>query len=111
MARDGRPCRVRRVDHATRTVTILGHRTSIAMEPALWAVFDRVVAHRGGTPAALMAEIDKRRRPGGSFTSALRVFLVTWLVARADAGARPGRANLRAMDATAATAAERRLSA
>jgi len=81
------------------------------MEPALWAVFDRVVAHRGGTATALLAEIDKRRIPGGSFTSALRVFLVTWLVARVDACARPGRANLRAMDATAASAAERSLSA
>lgn len=83
MSGPAHPCRgFRRGDHVIRSVIVSGHRTTMAMEPPLWAAFDRVVSVRGGTAADLLSEIDRRRRPGGTLTSAVRVFLVMWLEAR-----------------------------
>ncbi|WP_448579888.1 ribbon-helix-helix domain-containing protein [Thermaurantiacus sp.] len=57
-----------------RSLTIQGHRTSVALEPEFWAAFDQAVLRRGVTAAALMAEIDTARdRP---LASAIRVFLL-----------------------------------
>lgn len=55
-----------------RSLTIQGHRTSVALEPEFWAVIDVAAAKRGVATSALVAEIDEARdRP---LASALRVF-------------------------------------
>ena len=56
-----------------RSVTIAGHRTSVALEPEFWAAIDAVAARRGLTLAALVAEIDGARSPDRNLASALRV--------------------------------------
>lgn len=56
-----------------RSVSIAGHRTSIALEPAFWAVLERMAAQRRASLAALVAELDAARDPRVPLASALRV--------------------------------------
>ena len=65
-----------------RSITIAGHRTSVALEPEFWAALDRAAAARGFPLARLVAEIDEARGQG-NLASALRVFVL----AEAQAGA------------------------
>ena len=55
-----------------RSLTIQGHRTSVALEPEFWAVIDRAAADRGVATGALVAEIDEARAT--SLSRALRLF-------------------------------------
>jgi predicted DNA-binding ribbon-helix-helix protein len=55
-----------------RSFTIARHRTSVALEPAFWAVLESVAAERGMSLTALVAEIDAAEKPGG-LASALRL--------------------------------------
>lgn len=58
-----------------RSVSLAGHRTSVALEPAFWAVLDAAAGRRGLALAALVAEIDAGRAdPAIPLASALRVF-------------------------------------
>ncbi len=56
-----------------RSMTIAGHRTSVALEPEFWAAIDALAARRGLALAALVAEIDGARSPDRNLASALRV--------------------------------------
>lgn len=56
-----------------RSLSIAGHRTSVALEPAFWAVLERMAAQRRASLAALVAEIDAARDPRIPLASALRV--------------------------------------
>lgn len=58
-----------------RSITIAGHRTSIALEPEFWAALDVIAARRGWALARLVAEIDEARGQG-NLASALRVFVL-----------------------------------
>ncbi|HUJ46552.1 MAG TPA: ribbon-helix-helix domain-containing protein [Rhizomicrobium sp.] len=55
-----------------RSVTIAGHRTSVALEPEFWAILDAQAAAAKQSFAKLMAKIDRERgeRP---LASALRL--------------------------------------
>jgi len=55
-----------------RSLTIAGHRTSIALEPEFWAALEALAAKRGLRLAALIEDID-RSREGPNLSSALRV--------------------------------------
>jgi predicted DNA-binding ribbon-helix-helix protein len=57
-----------------RSVSLSGHRTSIALEPAFWAVLEAAAASRGVSLARLIAQVDDRRGPADALASALRVF-------------------------------------
>ena len=68
-----------------RTMTVSGHRTSIALEPAFWDELALLAAARGQTVAAAVTEIDAGRQ--GSLASAIRVHVVERLrAARAGGG-------------------------
>ncbi|MCC7283735.1 MAG: ribbon-helix-helix domain-containing protein [Acetobacteraceae bacterium] len=56
-----------------RSLRIAGHRTSVALEPAFWAVLERMAAHRRASLAAMVAEIDAARDPRVPLASALRL--------------------------------------
>lgn len=56
-----------------RSITIAGHRTSVALEPEFWAAVEALAARRGLALAALVAEIDGARTPDRNLASALRV--------------------------------------
>jgi predicted DNA-binding ribbon-helix-helix protein len=72
-----------------RSLTIAGHRTSVALEPAFWQKLEDMATERGITAAALIAEIDQGRQ-GPNLSSALRVAVLEWLEARTGSTARPG---------------------
>jgi len=55
-----------------RSLTIAGHRTSIALEPEFWDGLEALAARRGLRLTALVEEID-REREGPNLSSALRV--------------------------------------
>ncbi len=56
-----------------RSVSLSGHRTSIALEPEFWAKLEHLAAARGLTLAALVTDIDAGRTPPQSLASSLRV--------------------------------------
>lgn len=62
-----------------RSITIAGHRTSVALEPEFWAAVDALAERRGLALAALVAEIDGTRAPERNLASALRVAVLKTL--------------------------------
>ncbi|MFN6979256.1 MAG: ribbon-helix-helix domain-containing protein [Gemmobacter sp.] len=61
---------------AKHSLTLLGHRTSVSLEPEFWDAFRAIAAERGQTVNALAAEIDAARAPGIGLASAIRVFIL-----------------------------------
>lgn len=57
-----------------RSVSLAGHRTSIALEPDFWVVLTAIAAERAMPVTRLIADIDARRAPEQKLASALRVF-------------------------------------
>lgn len=70
-----------------RSVIIAGHRTSVSLEPEFWAALKDIAQHRGVSINELVTEIDGQRR--GNLSSALRVFVLTFLQGRLAAAAEP----------------------
>ncbi len=60
-----------------RSVTLAGHRTSVALEPAFWAALEAAAARGGQTLAGLVAAVDGGRGPEQPLASALRVFALS----------------------------------
>ena len=65
-----------------RSLTIAGHRTSIALEPEFWAGLEAMAAERRLTLAGLIREIDEGRETP-NLSSALRVAVLAWYQLRA----------------------------
>jgi predicted DNA-binding ribbon-helix-helix protein len=60
-----------------RSLSIAGHRTSIALEPEFWAALD-VMAQEAGQPlAALIRSIDGSRATT-NLSSAVRLAVLAW---------------------------------
>ncbi len=59
-----------------RSLTILGHRTSISLEDAFWTAVKEIAGADGVTLPALIARIDASRQGKGSLSSAIRVFVL-----------------------------------
>jgi len=57
---------------AKRSLTIEGHRTSLALEPEFWTTLEALARARKISLPQLVGEIDRARR-GRSLASALRV--------------------------------------
>jgi predicted DNA-binding ribbon-helix-helix protein len=60
-----------------RSLTIAGHRTSIALEPEFWQALEAVARARGIGMPALIREIDDARADA-NLSSAVRVALLRW---------------------------------
>lgn len=56
-----------------RSVTLAGHRTSVALEPEFWAALESLAANQGIALAALVATVDAARPAGQPLASALRL--------------------------------------
>ncbi len=71
---------------AKRSVTIAGHRTSIALEPEFWEALQEIAAAQNRPMADLIREIDARRTADGpvqGLSSAIRVYILNSLRAKA----------------------------
>jgi len=60
-------------DLIKRSLSLSGHRTSVALEPEFWAVLDQMATEQALSFAALVASIDAKRTPDRPLASALRV--------------------------------------
>jgi predicted DNA-binding ribbon-helix-helix protein len=60
-----------------RSLSIAGHRTSIALEPEFWAALEAMAAEAGLTMAALMRSIDENRATD-NLSSAARLAVLRW---------------------------------
>ncbi len=72
-----RPASVRVMMLEKRSVTLAGHRTSVALEPEFWAALETLAASRRQTLAGLVAAVDAARDAGRPLASALRVFALS----------------------------------
>ncbi len=61
------------------SLTLLGHPTSVSLEPEFWRAFRRIAAARGTAVNALAAEIDGRRPEGTGLATAIRLFVLAEL--------------------------------
>lgn len=59
-----------------RSVSLSGHRTSVALEPEFWAALGALAEKRGVTVAALVGTVDETRQASQALASALRVFVL-----------------------------------
>ena len=57
-----------------RSLTLHGHRTSLALEPEFWEVVDAHAKAEKRSLAGLIAEIDDNRDPDDPLSSAVRVW-------------------------------------
>ena len=55
-----------------RSFSLVGHRTSVALEPEFWAVLEAEAAKQGSSFSAFIAVIDRARGPR-PLASALRL--------------------------------------
>ena len=64
-----------------RSITIVGHRTSISLEDQFWDALKEIAKERGMALKDLVATIKADRREGG-LSSAIRVFVLAHYEAR-----------------------------
>ena len=57
----------------SRNVTISGHRTSIRLEPEMWAALQEIARREDRTLNAICTAVNDRKGPDGSLTAAIRV--------------------------------------
>lgn len=60
-----------------RSLTIAGHRTSIALEPEFWFGLEAMAESRNLPLAALIREIDEARE-APNLSSAVRIAVLRW---------------------------------
>lgn len=64
-----------------RSLSIAGHRTSIALEPEFWAALEQMAAETGQTMTALICSIDANRQTN-NLSSAARLAVLGWYQAK-----------------------------
>jgi predicted DNA-binding ribbon-helix-helix protein len=67
-----------------RAVTIAGHRTSVSIEDAFWAILKTIAAERGRSLGSLIADLDETRT--GNLSSAVRVHVLEYLLGKVQDG-------------------------
>jgi predicted DNA-binding ribbon-helix-helix protein len=59
-----------------RSITIEGHRTSVALEDEFWRELSAIAEERRLSLSALIAEIDRDKAEPGNLSSALRLHVL-----------------------------------
>jgi predicted DNA-binding ribbon-helix-helix protein len=60
-----------------RSLSLSGHRTSIALEPEFWTALERIALSESLPVAAIIGRIDSIRSPEQPLASALRVYALS----------------------------------
>jgi predicted DNA-binding ribbon-helix-helix protein len=68
-----------------RSLTLSGHRTSIALESEFWTALEEMATARGLATSALIREIDEKRTEE-NLSSAVRLAVLRWYRDRARTG-------------------------
>ncbi len=71
-------------DLVKRSLSLSGHRTSVALEPEFWTVLDMIATTRQQSFTSLVAALDATRPPERPLASALRVAALMHLQKRLD---------------------------
>lgn len=71
-----------------RSLSIAGHRTSIALEPEFWAALEQMAAQSGQTMTALICAIDAERQTA-NLSSAARLAVLAWYQRQLATGGTP----------------------
>ncbi len=71
-----------------RSLSIAGHRTSLALEAEFWAGLDAMAAAQGLPLAALVRQIDEART-AANLSSAVRLAVLRWYREQARPGPSP----------------------
>jgi len=66
-----------------RSLSIAGHRTSIALEPEFWSALEAMAAERDQPMAALIRDIDENRSTA-NLSSAARLAVLRWYQSKLD---------------------------
>ena len=61
------------------SATLHGHRTSFSLEEPFWQELKSIAESRDVPLARLIAEIDDAREAESNLSSALRVYVLSWL--------------------------------
>jgi predicted DNA-binding ribbon-helix-helix protein len=61
---------------AKRSITIAGHRTSMSLETEFWDGLAAIAAAEKTSLAALVASIDRTRKPAVNLSAAIRIFVL-----------------------------------
>lgn len=56
-----------------RSLTLHGHRTSLALEPEFWAALEEIAVSKEMSLAGFIAAVDDARNPESALSSAVRV--------------------------------------
>jgi predicted DNA-binding ribbon-helix-helix protein len=72
-----------------RSLSISGHRTSIALEPEFWAALEQMASEQQLPMAALIRQIDQDRATT-NLSSASRLAVLRWYQAQLEAVKEPG---------------------
>lgn len=67
-----------------RSVTIRGHRTSFSLEDEFWVQLNAIAKVREMPVARLITNVDEQRANGQNLSSALRLYVLDWLVSRSQ---------------------------
>lgn len=62
----------------SRNVTIGGHRTSVRLEPEMWAALQEIARREDRSLNVICTMVDQRKGPDGSLTAAIRVFVMAY---------------------------------
>jgi predicted DNA-binding ribbon-helix-helix protein len=68
-----------------RSLSIAGHRTSIALEPEFWAALEAMAAEKAQPMAGLIRDIDENRHTE-NLSSAARLAVLRWYQRRLEGG-------------------------
>ncbi len=60
-----------------RSLTLAGHRTSLALEPEFWSALEAMAKARHLPLSSLIRELDENRQ-GDNLSSAVRVAVLRW---------------------------------
>lgn len=66
-----------------RSLSLHGHRTSLALEPDFWRIIDSASKSKNISLARLIAEIDDNRDPNEALSSSVRVWALHQAVSTA----------------------------
>lgn len=77
-----------------KSIRIHERRTSVRLEPEMWNALDEVAAMEGLTIHGVCARVDDSRTPKGTFSSALRVYLLCYYRNAARCGEKARRAKV-----------------
>lgn len=63
----------------TRNIEIESRRTSVRLEPQIWAILHEISENEKCTVHELCSYISSKKHPNSSLTSAIRVFVISYL--------------------------------